>query len=102
MRAAFPKGYPSLRAAGDLGEVFTDATFAALFQRPGQPALAPWRLALATIVPFAAGLSDRQAAGAVPARLDWKVVLRLELGGAGFDASVPCEFRGRLAAGGCR
>ena len=98
-RAAFPKGHPYLRAADELGAVFTDATFAALFRRRGQPALAPWRLALATILQFAEGLSDRQAADAVRARLDWKYVLRLELDDAGFDASVLCEFRGRLAAG---
>ena len=70
-RAAFPKGHPYLRAADDLGEIFTDTVFAALFRRRGQPALAPWRLALATILQFAEGLSDRQAADAVRARLDW-------------------------------
>src|SRR5690349_15915400 len=98
-RAAFPKGHPYLRAADGLGEIFTDATFAALFRRHGQPALAPWRLALATILQFAEGLSDRQAADAVRARLDWKYVLRLEVDDAGFDASVLCEFRARLVAG---
>jgi len=97
--AAFPKGHPYLAAADALGEVFTDATFAALFPRRGQPALAPWRLALATVLQFAEGLSDRQAADAVRARLDWKYVLRLDLDDAGFDASVLCEFRGRLAGG---
>ena len=95
-RAAFPKGQPYLAAADALGEVFTDDAFAALFPRRGQPALAPWRLALATILQFAEGLSDRQAADAVRARLDGKYVLRLELDDAGFDASVLCEFRGRL------
>jgi len=98
-RAAFPKGHPYLAAADTLGEVFTDDAFAALFPRRGQPALTPWRLALATILQFAEGLSDRQAADAVRARLDWKYVLRLELDDAGFDASVLCEFRSRLAAG---
>ncbi len=33
------------------------------------------------------------------ARLDWKYVLRLDLDDPGFDASVLCEFRGRLVAG---
>ena len=98
-RAAFPKGQPYLAAADALGEVFTDDAFAALFPRRGQPALAPWRLALATILQFAEGLSDRQAADAVRARLNGKYVLRLELDDTGFDASVLCEFRGRLAAG---
>ncbi len=98
-RAAFPKGHAYLRAADEFGELFNDNTFAALFRRRGQPALEPWRLALATILQFAEGLSDRQAADAVRARLDWKYVLRLELDDAGFDASVLCAFRGRLAAG---
>lgn len=49
----------------------------------GQPALAPWRLALVTILQFAEDLSDRKAADAVRARLDWKYLLRLDLGDAG-------------------
>jgi hypothetical protein len=78
-RSVFPLGRPYLRVADELGDLFTDETFAALFPRRGQPALAPWRLALATILQFAEGLSDRQAADAVRARIDWKYVLRLEL-----------------------
>ncbi len=98
-RAAFPKGHSYLSAADEFGELFTDATFAALFRRRGRPALAPWRLALATILQFAEGLSNRQAADAVRARLDWKYVLRLDVDDPGFDASILREFRGRLAAG---
>jgi len=98
-RAVFPKGHPYLSAADELGEVFTDAAFAALFPRRGQPAHAPWWLALATILQVAARLSGRQATDAVRARLDWQYVLRLEIDDAGFDASVLCAFRGRLAAG---
>ncbi len=100
-RSAFPKGPPYLAAADALGEVFVDETFAALFPRRGQPAIAPWRLALATIRQCAEGRSNRQAADAVRARLDWKYVLRLELDDADFDASVLCVFRrrrGRVAA----
>ena len=68
-----------LHMADELGEEVTDSAFAALFSRRGRPALAPWRLALATILQFAEGLSDRQAADAVRARIDWKyVLLRLE------------------------
>ena len=74
-RAAFPQGPPYVAAADALGEVFVDETFAALFPRRGQPALAPWRLALATILQFAEGLSDVQAADAVRSRIDWKSVL---------------------------
>jgi transposase len=98
-RAAFPKGHPYLRLADELGSLFTDATFAALFPTHGQPAFAPWRLALVTILQFAEGLADRPAADTVRGRIDWKYVLRLELADPGFDASVLSEFRTRLIAG---
>ncbi len=99
-RAAFPKGQPYVAATDALGEIVTDDAFGAPFPRRGQPALAPWRLALATILQFAEGLSDRQAADAVRTRLDRKYVLRLELDDAGFDASVLCEVRARLVTSG--
>jgi transposase len=44
-------------------------------------------------------LSDRQAADAVRARIDWKYALSLELDDSGFDFSVLSEFRSRLVAG---
>jgi transposase len=98
-RAAFPKGHPYLRLADELGDLFADELFVKLFPALGQPALAPWRLALVTILQFAEGLSDRRAADAVRSRIDWKYVLRLELTDAGFDASVLSEFRARLVEG---
>jgi transposase len=97
--AAFPKGHPYLLLADELGPLFTDATFAACFPTHGQPAFAPWQLALVTILQFAEGLADRPAADAVRGRIDWKYVLRLELADPGFDASVLSEFRTRLIAG---
>jgi transposase len=98
-RAAFPKGHRYLRLADELDTLFTDEAFGAFFPTHGQPACPPWRLALVTILPFAEGLSDRQAANAVRSRIDWNYVLRLELTDPGFDASVLSEFRGRLLAG---
>jgi transposase len=98
-RAAFPKGNRYLRVADELETLFTDDAFLALFPTRGQPAHPPWRLALVTILQFAEGLSDRQAANAVRSRIDWKYVLRLELTDPGFDASVLSEFRTRLIAG---
>jgi transposase len=98
-RAACPKGNRCLRVADELDSRFTDEAFLALFPTHGQPALPPWRLALVTLLQFAEGLSDRQAANAVRRRLDWQDVLRLELTAPGFDASVLSEFRGRLSAG---
>ena len=82
-----------------LPTLFQDEMFAALFPKDGQPALAPWRLALVTIMQFAEGLSDRQAAHAVRARLDWKYALGLTLADRGFDFSVLSEFRARLIEG---
>ena len=60
-----------------LPTLYQDEMFAALFPHDGQPALAPWRLALVTLMPLAEGLSDRQSAHAVRARLDWKSALGL-------------------------
>ena len=71
----------------------------ALFAKDGAPGLPPWRLALVTILQFHENLSDRQAAEAVRARIDWKYVLSLELTDEGFDFSVLSEFRARLIKG---
>jgi transposase len=98
-RAAFPKGNLYLCLADELGPLFTDDSFADLYPTHGQPALAPWRLALVSILQFVDALSDRQAADAVRSRIDWKYLLRLELTDPGFDASVLSEFRTRLIAG---
>src|SRR5436190_11433261 len=98
-RAAFPRGKPYLRVIDKVGPIFTDAQFADLYAKEGQPAVAAWRLALVTIFQFAEGLADRPAADAVRGRIDWKYALRLPLDDPGFDASVLCEFRGRLLAG---
>ncbi len=64
-RAAFPKGTLCLRIYDELGTIFEDKDFADLFPQRGQPAQAPFRLALITILQFLEGLSDRQAADAL-------------------------------------
>jgi transposase len=99
-KAAFPKGTIYMTMRDELGVIFEDEDFAHLFPSRGQPAMAPWRLALVTIMQFAEGLSDRQTADAVRARIDWKYALSLDLTDAGFDASVLSEFRSRLLEGG--
>ncbi len=80
--------------------MFDDAGFADLYPKRGQPAYAPWRLALVMLLQFREGLSDRQAAEAVRARIDWKYLLGLDLADPGFDHSVLCQFRARLLDGG--
>ena len=95
-RAAFPKGNLYLKMRDELGTFYEDADFADLFPSRGQPAFSPWRLALITVMQFAEGLSDRQAAEAVRSRIDWKYALSLELEDAGFDFSILSEFRQRL------
>ena len=99
-RAAFPRGNRYLTLRDTLGPLFCDKDFAALFSHRGQPAYPPWRLALVTVMQFMEQLSDRQAADAVRARLDWKYLLALELTDPGFDPSVLSEFRRRLLQGG--
>src|SRR3954465_16062088 len=98
-RAAFPRGNPYVLLRNRLGPVFDDTGFADLYPQRGQPAYTPWRLALVTLLQFREGLSDRQAAEAVRARIDWKYLLALDLADAGFDHTVLCEFRARLLAG---
>ncbi len=95
-RAACPKGTLAMRLRDSLGELYQDEQFAALYPVEGQPAYAPWRLAVVTILQYAEGLTDRQAADAVRERLDWKYALGLELSDAGFDFSLLSEFRLRL------
>lgn len=95
-RAAFRRGNPYLTLRDALGPLFADEEFRELFPLRGRPAEAPWRLALVTLLQFAEGLTDRQAAEAVRARLDWKYLLALELDDPGFDFSLLSEFRTRL------
>jgi transposase len=98
-RAAFPRGNIYMQVADRLGTIYHDAQFAALFPTRGQSAEAPARLALATVLQFAEGLSDRQAADAVRSRIEWKYVLGLDLTDPGFHHTVLSEFRTRLVVG---
>jgi transposase len=98
-RAAFPKGNIYMKMRDELGTFYQDEDFAELYPAVGQPAEAPWRLALATVMQFAENLTDRQAADAVCSRIDWKYALGLELTDAGFHFSVLSDFRARLIKG---
>jgi serine/threonine protein kinase len=57
--AAFPRSNVFMQVRDTLGTVYTDEVFADLFPTHGQPALAPWRLALVTVFQFMENLTDR-------------------------------------------
>ena len=83
-----------------LGEWLEDEQFAAAFGTRGKPGWSPSRLALVTVLQRAENLTDRQAAGAVRTRIDWKYLLGLALEDPGFDHTVLAEFRARVAGAG--
>lgn len=98
-QAAFPKGNIYMKMYEQLGQIYVDSDFQSLYPAHcGQLALSPAKLALITVMQFAEGLSDRQAAEAVRSRIDWKYALGLKLTDSGFDHSVLGEFRDRLIA----
>jgi transposase len=99
-KAAFPKGNRYMHMRDVLGSIYDDEDFSELFEVRGRPAITPWRLAPVTVMQFSEGLSDRQAAEAVRARIDWKYAFGLRLSDPGFDFSVLSEFRSRLIEGG--
>lgn len=98
-RAAFSKGTLVTRLRDEFSVLYQDEDFRDLYPARGQPGLPPWRLALVTVLQFSEHLSDRQAADAVRARIDWKYALGLELTDPGFHFSVLADFRARLVAG---
>jgi transposase len=83
-----------------LGQWLADEDFAAAFGIRGRPGWAPSRLALVTVLQRAEKLTDRLAADAVRARLDWKYLLGLSLDDPGFGHTVLPEFRGKVAEAG--
>jgi transposase len=83
-----------------LGQWLADEDFAAVFGDRGRPGWSPSRLALVTVLQRAEKLTDRLAAEAVRARIDWKYLLGLPLEDPGFDHTVLAEFRGKVAGAG--
>jgi transposase len=97
---SLPKGSQYLTLRDKIGVIYRDETFAELFVWRGQPAESPGLLAMVTIMQFAEGLTDRQAAEAVGSRIDWKYVLGLEIDAPALSHSVLSEFRDRLLEAG--
>lgn len=98
-RAAFPHANLYLLMRDAFGALCPDEDCAALFPPRGQPAAAPWRLALILGMPYVEDVSDRQAAEAVRSRIAWQYALSLELVDPGFDSTVCSECRTRVVTG---
>src|SRR5579864_1226535 len=98
-RAAFPKGNFAMQVRDLLGAIYDDAAFGTVYPTRGKAADAPWRLMLVTVFQYAENLTDRQAAEAVAARIDWKYALSLPLTARGCDFSMLHDFRERIVAG---
>src|SRR5512139_2069415 len=90
------KGNVYLTIGDQLGTLFDDVDFAALYAADGKPAVSPNLLALVLVLQFMENLPDRETADAVRSRIDWKYALHLPLADPGFDDSVLSEFRERL------
>src|SRR2546430_14586281 len=96
----FPKSNVYMWLRDELGAIYNDEQFAALYPNSGQLAEQPWRLAIASVIQYMENYTDRQVAEAVKTRIDLKYALSLELTDLGFDFSVLSEFRSRLIKGG--
>jgi transposase len=98
VKAAFPKGNLYVDLHTEFGAIYNDAAFADLYSKNrGRPVeVAPWRLALVTVMQYMEGLTDRQAADAVRRCMDWKYALCLDLSDSGFNFTLLHDFRERL------
>jgi transposase len=97
VKAAFPKGNLYVDLHAELGVIYDDNLFADFYADRGHPVeIAPWRLALVTVMQYIEGLTDRQSADAVRRCIDWKYALSLELTDSGFDFTLLHDFRQRL------
>jgi transposase len=59
-KAAFPKGNLYMRLRDELGVFYEDEDFASLYAQRGQPAQAPWRLAMILVMQYLEVLMQKQ------------------------------------------
>jgi transposase len=52
-RAAFPAGNVYMRMRDEMGTLYDDEMFTAVYSSEGHPALHPWQLALVSVMQFA-------------------------------------------------
>ena len=99
-KASFPKGNGYISLREEYGSLFYDEDFSDLYSWKGEEEIPPSYLATVTVLQYAEGLSDREAADHVRSRIDWKCLLGVELTYAGFDQSALSRFRARLLKAG--
>jgi transposase len=98
-RASNPRGTTAMWVRDRLDGLWRDEDFGAWYPRDGRPGLSPAQLATVSVLQFLLNLSDRQAAGAVRCRIDFKYALAMELDDPGFHHSVLSDFRDRITDG---
>ena len=81
-----------------IAPLIQDQDYAAMYSPVGRRPISPRTLVLTMILQFLENLPDRQTARNVVLRLDWKLVLGLELDDPGFHFSLLQVFRDRLEA----
>jgi transposase len=97
VQAAVRKGNRSVALRTEFGARDDDQRFADVSPPSGRAMdVAPWRLALVVVMPYRAGLTDRQAAAAVRRGMAWTSALRLDMSDPGFDFTLVPDFRGRV------
>lgn len=83
---AFPPATVAMRLRDTICLLSTDDNFIDRSPTHGQPAEAPWRLALVSVLQCTDGLLDRQAADAVRGQIEWTYALSLPLDDADIEA----------------
>ena len=96
VKATLKKSNKYVVLRDELGVIYTDETFAALYRSQGAESIPPGLVAQLVIIQYMEGLSDRALLEQLPVRMDWKYFLGLALTDPGFDPSVLSEFRQRL------
>src|SRR5258706_12684614 len=82
-QAAFPKGTLYMQMRDELGVLFEEGDFKALYARVGQHGYPAWRLVLGSLMPFNEGLGGPDAAEAGRGGVGWKVAFGWGLEDAG-------------------